>query len=291
MRLAITNGSGQYWNGTAFQAGSTTVNATLATSRHAQHDLELQLRGHRQRRLHGRRHGGRQRRGDRPVARRRRASPSRVWPTPSRRRPALDAARADVTAGPVTFSGTATDNVGVARVEVAIQNLEQQPVLERHRLVQSGFRVRDTATLGTPEAANTTLELRLDHAGRRLPAAGYRVQVRAVDTSNIVDTTPVGVGQLHGGPCLRPPRRTRRSRPRRRARSSPRRRWPSPATPRTRPAVAPVRLAIVNGSDQYWTGSAWQAAATTVNATLASPERRPRGGATASTPERRARSR
>ena len=90
------------------------------------------------------------------------------------------------TSVPVTFSGSATDNVGVGKVEVAIRDRTQGLWLQADDTWASSYRKR-LSTLGSPGAASTTWSYAWTP-----PASGsgaYSVQVVVTDTSNLVATT------------------------------------------------------------------------------------------------------
>jgi hypothetical protein len=84
---------------------------------------------------------------------------------------------------PASFAGTATDDVSVARVRVAVRNDATLQWLQANGSFGSTFTQFD-ATLTSPGAAATGWSL-----ARALPVAAYHLSVRAVDTSGRAETS------------------------------------------------------------------------------------------------------
>lgn len=194
--------------------------------------------------------------------------------------PVLDTVRPDATVSTptqnaslpfttVNAAGVATDNVGVAAVKVALKNTATGQWWSGSGSTgfSTTFKWWD-ATLDTPGATTT------GWTWPWLPkAAGtYQLQVEARDAAGNVDASKpmITFTVTSNPPDVVAPETALTS--------------PSPgATLPTGPvaitgtatddtAVAAVKLTIQNtATSQYWNGSAWSAAAATVNATLATP--------------------
>ena len=197
----------------------------------------------------------------RPV--RRRTRPLRRVRSP--RRP--PAARSTV--GPVTITGTATDNqaLGTRVRRAEAQRHQHLAADERHvRRASRGCRPR-WPTRARPRATwsfSTTL-----------PATGgYFMQLRVDDGAGNQNATPEAEPDLLGG------RRavTRRRRPGRSRHRRTTRPVPAPVTITGTAAddkgVASVKLGIrQNGTNLWWNGTAWRRRPTKVNAVLGTPGR------------------
>jgi Bacterial Ig domain len=90
-------------------------------------------------------------------------------------------------AGPVSISGTATDDTGVATVEIALRDRVSgqwwQPGTGTWGATLKWFSV----TLGTPGGTTTTWDATWSDA---VSGGSYRVQARAIDTSDNISVTP-----------------------------------------------------------------------------------------------------
>jgi hypothetical protein len=84
-----------------------------------------------------------------------------------------------------TFTGGATDNVGVGPVEVSIRNVATGQWMRPDGTFQAAF-VAIPVTVASPGATSTTWEYT---PTVNMPNAQYRVEVRARDTSNNLDPT------------------------------------------------------------------------------------------------------
>ena len=135
--------------------------------------------------------------------------------------------------GPVTFSGTATDNVGVTIVRLAIKDLARPAGQNWWRVGGTwGAFQNQTTTLGTPGGTSTTWSYNWTPP---TTAGSYSIQVEAVDAANNVTPAPKPTRQFSvlaaGGPTLNATYNRQVSA----AAASPR--SIRPAAPRTRPTA------------------------------------------------------
>ena len=84
---------------------------------------------------------------------------------------------------PVGFSGTATDDIGVTAVRIAIRSQSSGRWLQPDGSFGSSFRLFD-ATLSAPGRPSTAWSWT-----RTLAPASYGLSVRAVDTAGLVETS------------------------------------------------------------------------------------------------------
>lgn len=92
---------------------------------------------------------------------------------------------ANVPNGPITFSGTATDNVGVARVEMMIKDRTTNKYWNGTAWVTGFSWITPGATLASPGATSTSWSFTWTP-----PVTGpYAVSVRAVDAAGNIDAT------------------------------------------------------------------------------------------------------
>jgi DNA-binding beta-propeller fold protein YncE len=97
---------------------------------------------------------------------------------------------------PVLMTGTATDDSGVKRVELAVQDrVTKQWWNPVTKAWQTGRTAQcfGIANLGASNATETTWSYTFDDRPRPSASGQYLVQRRAVDTSNNVETIPAGV--------------------------------------------------------------------------------------------------
>lgn len=94
---------------------------------------------------------------------------------------ATPTANSTVPAGTVTTTGTATDNVGVTQVRVAIRDRATQQWLQANGTWGSAYAYR-LATLGTPGGTSTNWSYSLS-----LPTGSFAVDVRALDAAGNLD--------------------------------------------------------------------------------------------------------
>ncbi len=172
---------------------------------------------------------------------------------------------ANLPLGTVHFTGDASDNVGVTSVKIALKNNANGRYWTGTG--STGFSTTYTtweATLGTPGGPSTTW------SWDWLPkaAGAYTITVEARDAAGNIDSTKPNVvfNVTSEAPDTVAPDTT----------------ITAPDDGANLPTgnltitggatddkqVTAVRLAIVNGSGQYWTGSAWSATSATVNAAV-----------------------
>ena len=267
VRLTIRNGAGQYWNGGSFQAGAITVNATLATPATPSTTWSYAFYPP----------GS----GQYSVAAAAVDGSGATDPTPSSSTftqtgltDSVEPSAAitspvhqgTATAGSVTLAGTATDNVGVTRVEVSIQNRTTSQFFNGSAW-STGFKwiTAPPATLASPGASSTTWTYAFTTQSPA-PAAGYRVQVRAFDAAANADVSPWPTTDFSVTVPAPTPADTAVTAPVEGATVAAPVTITGTATDDT--SVGTVGLVIRNSGGQYWTGSAWQAGAAGVAAAV-----------------------
>ncbi len=118
-----------------------------------------------------------------------RSTPSTSSPASTRRPPTgpstVPSANQSFPRAPIAFSGSATDNVGVTKVQLAVKNRTTNQWWNGTAFV-TGFRWFTTATLGTPGGATTTWSYTWTP-----PATGtsFALQIRAEDAAGNFDQT------------------------------------------------------------------------------------------------------
>jgi hypothetical protein len=173
---------------------------------------------------------------------------------------------------PITFTGTATDNVGVNQVRISLKRLSNNTYWSGSSSgsgFSSTFRYWDT-TLDTPGGTSTGWTWSWTPRSSTVPG-DFQILVQAVDAAGNVDnstpnvrftvsnvppdtvapdtvlSTPIEGDSFSTGPV------------------------PITGSATDNVSVGSVQVRITNSGGQYWTGSAWSATNTAVNATLATP--------------------
>jgi PKD repeat protein len=166
------------------------------------------------------------------------------------------------------LAGTATDDLGVASVGVALQETDSGRYVQANGTLAAGFATLD-AVLATPNGVNTTWTLPVD-----LPSQGtYAVTAYAVDTAGQLDTSTTGATaryQVYPGD-LPPVVNTALMQPIEGATFTDARIFASGRVDDDQ-QIARAQVAIVSSANQYMTGSGtFTTAETWINAFLNSP--------------------
>jgi hypothetical protein len=172
---------------------------------------------------------------------------------------------------PITFSGTATDDVGVDNVRISIKRLSNNQYYSGTGSTgfSTAFKYWDT-TLDTPGGTTTGWTFVWTPSSRVVPG-DFQILVQAVDTSDNVDnSTPNVKFTVSNVPPDTIAPDTTLSTPTE-AQSFPTGPVSITGSATDNLSVSSVQVRITNSGGLYWTGSAWSATNTAVNATLATP--------------------
>ena len=173
---------------------------------------------------------------------------------------------------PITFSGTATDDVGVNQVRISLKRLSNNQYWQGTSGgsgFSSTFRYWDTV-LDTPGGTSTGWTWAWTPRSNSVPG-DFQLLVQAIDAAGNVDnSTPNVRFTVSNLPPDTVAPDTTVSTPTE-GQDLPTGQVSITGTATDNTNVASVRVGIQNSTDQWWNGTAFQAAATTVNANLNTP--------------------
>ncbi len=173
---------------------------------------------------------------------------------------------------PITFSGTATDDVGVNQVRISLKRLSNNQYWSGSTSgsgFSSTFRYWDTV-LDTPGGTSTGWTWAWTPRASTVPG-DFQLLVQAIDAAGNVDnSTPNVKFTVSNLPPDTVAPDTTVSTPTE-GQDLPTGQVSITGTATDNTNVASVRVGIQNSTDQWWNGTSFQAAATTVNANLNTP--------------------